>query len=88
MALRISTFILILISILFFPFWVSVILAIGAIIYFKVFWEAIALFFISDLLFGAKEGRFFGITLVATLFATIMLLLVEFIKRKFKNYKK
>jgi hypothetical protein len=86
-ALRILASFLILISILFWPFWVSAILALLGIIYFRVFWEAIVLFFISDLLFGIGENRFWNITLVATIFIVILLLLVEFIKRKLKNYK-
>lgn len=87
MILRIIASLIILLSILFLPFWVSVILALIATIYFRVFWEAIILFFISDLLYGAKEARFFNITLVSTIFIVIILLLVEFIKKKLKFYK-
>lgn len=88
MTLRIIASFVILLSILFLPFWVSVILAFLAIIYFRVFWEAIVLFFISDLLYGANEARFFNITLVSTIFIIIMLLLIEFTKKKLKFYKK
>ena len=88
MAQRILLSILILISILFFPLWVSVIFALFGIIYFEVFWEAVLLFFISDLLFGVKETRFFDITIVSTVFTAIVLILAEFTKKKLKFYKK
>ncbi len=88
MVKRILLSILILISILFLPFWVSVIFALFGIIYFEVFWEAVLLFFISDLLFGVKEARFFNITIVSTIFIVIVLILVEFTKKKLKFYKK
>jgi hypothetical protein len=88
MILRIVFTFALLLSILFCPFWVSIILALTAIIYFRFFWEAIGLFFISDLLFGMKESRFLNITLISTIFVTVMLLLIEFIKRKLKFYQK
>ena len=88
MLLRVSSSLLILVSILFFPFWVSIILAILGVIYFRIFWEAIILFFISDLLFGIKEIRFLNTTLISTICLVIILILVEFIKRKLKFYNK
>jgi len=88
MALRILASFFILISILFLPFWVSIFLALFGIIYFRVFWEAIMLFFISDLLFGIQESRYLHLALISTIFIIIMLFLIEFIKRKLKNYKK
>ncbi len=88
MILRIASSLLILISILFFPFWVSIILALLCIVYFRFFWEAVVLFFISDLLFGAKEARFFNIILISTIFSIVVLLFTEFIKKKLKFYQK
>ena len=88
MALRIFTSCVILVSILFFPFWTSILLTILAIIYFSFFWETLVLFLISDLLYSISEKRFFGITLVSTLSILILLLLTEFIKKKLKFYKK
>ena len=88
MLLRIISAFIILLSILFFPFWVSLILALGAIIYFRVFWEAVVLFLVSDLLFSMKESRFLNITLISTIITVVLLIVIEYIKRKLKFYKK
>lgn len=85
--MRILLSLVILGSIFFLPFWVSVILAVSGIIYFKVFWEVIVIFFISDLFFGIKEARFFDITIVSTILILIILLIAEFTKKKLKFYK-
>jgi hypothetical protein len=84
MVLRILLSLFLLISILFFPFWVSLIIGIFGIIYFKFFWEAIILFFISDLIFGVKENRFLGITIFSTLLIAIIITIAEFTKKKIR----
>ena len=88
MAFRILTSCLILISVLFFPFWISILLAILAIVYFNFYWEAIVLFFISDLMFGIKEVRFINVSLVSTIIVMIILVLTDLIKKKLKFYNK
>ena len=50
------------------PLWGKVVIGMVvffAIFYFDFFWEGILLLFISDLLFGIKETRFFNIALFA-----------------------
>jgi len=73
-------------SILFMPFWLSIILAFAGMIYFSFFWEAIVLFFLSDLLYGAREGRFFYMVFISLIISILVLLMLEFLKKKFKFY--
>lgn len=86
MGLRIFAFVVLLFSILFMPFWVSVILALAGMIYFSIFWEAVAIFLLSDLLYGAKEAKFFGAVFVSFVIFAIVLMAVEITKRKLKFY--
>jgi len=82
MLIRILASFILLISILFLPFWISIIFAFLAIIYFTVFWEAIVILLLVDLLYGTKEIKFFEIIFVSSLGATIILILVEMAKNK------
>jgi len=86
MALRILASILLLLSILFMPFWVSIILAFLGIIYFSFFTEATVLFLLSDLLFGVKEVKFFGIVFISFVISVLLLGVIEFSKKKLKFY--
>lgn len=86
MALRILAFILLLFSVLFLPFWVSVILALGAMVYFPVFWEATALFLLSDLLYGASEAKFFGMVFVSFFASIAVLIAIETLKKRLRFY--
>lgn len=69
------------------PFWVSVILALFGIIYFKYYWESTVLLFISDLLYGIKGDRFWGIYFVSFFISLIVLILAEFLKKKIRLSK-
>ena len=87
MILRILAVVVLLFSILFMPFWVSVILALAGMIYFAVFWEAVILFLLSDLLYGVKETKFSGTIFVSFIIAAILLIIIEIVKKKLKFYK-
>lgn len=84
MALRILASVIILLSLLFAPFWLSVLLILGAMIYFSFYWEGITLLFISDLLYGTQESRFFEITIFSTIIAFVTLITIEYLKKKLK----
>jgi len=86
--LRILASIVLLFSILFMPFWLSVILAFAGMIYFSFFWEAIVLFFLSDLLYGAGENRFFHIVFISLIISSLILITLELLKGKTKFYSK
>lgn len=84
MVLRISASIILLFSILFMPFWISVILALVGIAYFPFFLEAIFLSLLSDFLYGAKEAGFFNINLVFFAITLICFIVLELLKSKLR----
>ena len=86
MPLRISFSVILLISLLFMPFWLSFILMILGILYFSYFFEAFFLFLLSDLLYGVPEPRFFNIVFVSSLLSLIFLITLELLKKKLKFY--
>ena len=86
MVVRIFAFLLLLISILFWPFWVSVILGLVGVLYFSKFWEVAILFLLSDLLYGAKEAKFNSMFFVTFVVASFILILIEILKTKLKFY--
>ncbi len=75
-------------SILFMPFWVSVILGIVGMIYFPFFLEAVFLFLLADVLYGIPEPKFFNIALVSFGLALICFILLEFLKKKLRLHSK
>lgn len=85
MILRILASLVILLSILFMPFWLSAILALVGMVYFSFFWEGVALFFLSDLLYGTSEVRFLGIFFVSTIISFIVLIIIELSKKKLRT---
>jgi hypothetical protein len=86
MIYRISASILLLFSILFMPFWVSVVLALLGMVYFNIFWEAVILFLLSDLLGGVMEAKFHNMIFISFFTATIILIIIEVVKKKLKFY--
>ncbi|MEK7060002.1 MAG: hypothetical protein AAB970_00060 [Patescibacteria group bacterium] len=81
---RILAILILLLSILFMPFWLSVILALAGMIYFSFFWESVALFFLSDLLYGISEARFLNIFFISTIVSSIILIIIELLKKKLR----
>jgi hypothetical protein len=77
---------ILLISILFMPLWVSIILALAGMVYFKIFWEVAILFLVSDLLYGVKEAKFSGLIFISFIVSIFVLLVVEILKKKLKFY--
>jgi len=69
------------------PFWLSVILALAAIVYFSFFWESVALFFLSDLLYGTSEARFLNIFFISTIISILFLTIIELLKKKIRISK-
>lgn len=81
---RIILSVIILFCILFLPFWVSVVFGLFGVIYFSYFFEVVFLFLLSDLLYGVGEVRYLQVTFVSFAIALGVLLLAEFLKKKFK----
>lgn len=84
MMTRILASFILLLSILYMPFWLSVILALIAMAYFSFFWESVALFFLSDSLYGISEIRFFNVFLLSTIISILVLIIIELIKKKLR----
>jgi len=82
MTLRILAFFLLLFSILYLPFWISIIIALALMVYFNIFWEAVLLFFLSDLLYGTSEGKNFLTLYMSFIVSAILLIIIEIIKKK------
>jgi hypothetical protein len=82
MALRIFIILILMFSILFLPFWVSLILAFIGMVSFPFFVEAIILFLLSDLLFGVSGARFSNVVVVSMLISIAMFIAVEIFKTK------
>ena len=82
MAVRIVFSITLLASILFLPFWVSVLLAIVGMVFFPSYLEAILGLFISDLLYGVPEARYFDLTFVSLILSVILFLAIQFLKKR------
>jgi hypothetical protein len=86
MLLRISAIIVLLLSVLFMPFWLSVILGLAGMIYFNKFFEAPVLFMLSDSLYGIKEAKFSGMVFVSFFVCLIILVVMEILKKN-SNFK-
>lgn len=84
MALRILASIVLLLSVLYLPFWVSVILGLATMAYFPFFLEAVFLFFLSDLLYGTPEPKFFNMVFVSGGAALVCFILIELLKKKLR----
>lgn len=84
MALRVLASIILLFSVLFLPFWVSVILGLVSIAYFPFFIEAVFIFFLSDLLYAVPEAKFFGIVYVSFIFALAIFIGVELLRKRLR----
>lgn len=88
MLLRILSSIILLLSVLFMPFWLSLILAFVGMAYFPFFLEAVFLFFLSDLLYGVKEPKLFNMVFVSFVIALICFIFLELLKKKLRLHSK
>jgi hypothetical protein len=88
MVFRVLAVIILLFSVLYMPFWLSVVLALAGMIYFSYFAEATVLFLLSDVLYGVKEARFSDTVFVSFIVSAVCLVLLEMLKRKLKFYNK
>lgn len=78
--------ILLILSMLYLPLWVTGVLSLGAMVYFRWFFEAVILFFFIDMVFGAPVARFLHVHTALTLIGLTVLLLIEYLKTRFRSY--
>lgn len=81
MIARVFADILIVISIFFFPLWISLIFVITALFYFKNFYEAAAAGVLIDMFYGVPLAKFFHIQWITTLLFLFAYFAVNYIKR-------
>lgn len=81
MVFRIFSSIILLLSVLFMPFWLSAILALAGMAYFTSFYEVVFIFLLSDLLFSLKIGPFPGVSFLIALASCI---LIKLFKKKLR----
>ena len=86
MAIRIIYSLILLLCVLFAPFWFFSILGILGMFYFSLFWEMPILAFLADMLYGAKEVQFLEINLFSFLWTILIFGVIEFLKKKIKFY--
>lgn len=86
MGLRVFFIITLSISMLFAPFYISIILGLFGLLYFEKFVEAPIVFLFSDLIHGANTARFHGILFVSFLMSLIAFFIIEMSKKKLKFY--
>lgn len=85
---RVYFAIILLFSVLFGPFWLSAVLALFGIFYFKFFIEGPLLVLISDLLYEVQEVQFLGITTISFIVFLTLFIIIETSKNKFKFHSK
>ncbi len=90
MPMRIACSFILFMVILFAPFWVSLILAVGAMVFFRNFWEAPLLFLLNDILYGIPLTRYNKYMLVSMSLVLVLFLIINLVKNssRFKNYEK
>ena len=74
----------ILVSALFWPFWISLILLIAGMGIFNIYIEGVVIFLLIDLLYGAEVAKFGNFTFMMFSISVLMLILVEFLKKKIR----
>lgn len=81
--LRILAVLALLFSVLFMPFWVSVVLALAGMAYFSFFLEAVFLFLLLDFLYGTKEAELFS-SFFSFIIILICFIIFELFKKKLR----
>lgn len=84
---RIALSLILLLSVLFSPVYISLALALIGIVYFSYYVEAIVLLLVSDLLYGVGEVRYYNSPFLTLLIVTVVFVLIELLKRQLKFTK-
>lgn len=77
-----------LLSILFLPYFISAILVVLGMFYFKLYFEGLFILLISDFIYAAPEARYHGEMYVALLFGILLLITIEIFKKNSLLYTK
>ena len=80
--LRLTSYITILASVFFSPWWVSVVLLTACVFYFKWYWEGIFISLIYDTFYSIPISYLYNFEFVATLFAVVLFFILNFLKKR------
>ena len=69
------------------PFWATLVIGAGLMLYFPFYIEAIFLFLLSDLMFGVSTPKLFGIKYTTLIIGLILFFAIKFIKSETKFYR-
>lgn len=86
MKARVLFSLILLLSVLFAPLWLSLLLVVFGMFYFFMFFEGIVIFLVSDLIFGVAERGYFGIVFSSAVIALVLFVIIEISKKKLKFY--
>lgn len=84
--LRFIAVIIILLSVIFFPYWLYLPLLGAAIIFFPLFWEAILVALLIDVLYGGGIGRATALFSPMAVLATTLLLVMLPVRERLRVY--
>lgn len=87
MTLRIFINILILLSIFYLQWWITVFFILFGMFLFRNFYEGIFAGLLLDLLYGTSVKEFYGIWFVFTGITSIFFILIEFLKKNIRVYE-
>ena len=78
--------VLLFISVVVFPWWVSFVAALVLLFYCNRYYEAICAAFVFDLLYGVPLPMFFSFSFLFTLIMAVLFFVIEFLKPYLKFY--
>lgn len=84
MAVRIVIDIIFFLSIIYAPFWLTLIALAAGIFYFRNYYEAIGGGILIDMLYGVPLAKFFDIPFVATIICTILFVVITRLKQNIR----
>lgn len=87
MLLRVCVDGIIFLSILFLPWWLGAVFAIGAAFFFRTYYEIIAEGFLIDALYGIPRAWVFDLSIVMGVFAVAAYIFIERLKKRIRARK-
>ena len=84
--LRLAANLILFISIVFFPWWITLLFAGVFFFKFSLMYEVIGWAFFMDVLYGTRLSFFFNVTLLASSGALVLFMITEMLKTRIRYY--
>ncbi len=81
---RITADIILLLSVLFLPWWVTIILALALTFYFEFYYEFIIAAILIDMLYGVPQEWSFNLPLEYSIFSIVVFMLIQWVKTRLR----